>query len=62
MIDGEYLGINPALDEDPECLGTRPYYQGWLYKVKGEPDPNSLDLDGYCRHLDATIDKMLEGT
>jgi hypothetical protein len=28
--------------------------------VKGRPDPDSVDVDGYVAILDATIDKLLE--
>jgi glycine cleavage system H protein len=37
-----------------------PYEQGWLYSVRGEPEPESLDVQGYIDLLSATIHRMAE--
>jgi glycine cleavage system H protein len=56
---GEFLGENPELEGDITLVDTDPYVQGWLYKVRGRPEPSSVDVYGYVAVLDATIDKML---
>lgn len=62
---GEFLGGNPALEQDITLADTDPYGEGWLYRVRGAPDPAGLDVHGYVAALDATIDRMTgrtEGT
>lgn len=58
VAEGEFLGGNPALAEDISLVDSAGYDAGWLYAVKGSPDPNSLDVNGYISVLDATIDKL----
>ena len=58
VAEGEFLGGNPALLEDISLVDSAGYDAGWLYAVKGSPDPNSLDVNGYISVLDATIDKL----
>jgi glycine cleavage system H protein len=58
VIEGAFAGTNPQLEQDTTLVDKDPYHQGWLYLAKGTPDPNSVDIDGYIRVLDATIDKM----
>lgn len=60
VIAGEFLGGNPALAEDITLADTDPYGKGWLYCVRGQPEPNSVDVRGYTEILDLTIDKMQE--
>lgn len=56
---GEFLGANPALAAAITLIDHQPYGEGWLYQVRGEPDPGSTDVNGYIAVLDATIDTML---
>jgi glycine cleavage system H protein len=56
---GEFLGANPALAGAITLIDHDPYGKGWLYQVRGRPDPGSLDVNGYIAVLDATIDRML---
>lgn len=58
VMSGEFLGGNPELDQDVTLLDSDPYGKGWLYQVRGEPDPESVDVNGYVTHLDGTIDQM----
>lgn len=58
--DGEFAGDNPGLREDITRLDTDPYGEGWLYRVKGNPDTTAVDVHGYIAILDATIDRMQE--
>jgi glycine cleavage system H protein len=57
---GEFAGSNPALDGDITLMDAKPYAEGWLYRVRGNPDGGAVDVNGYIALLDATIDKMLE--
>ena len=59
VVAGEYLGINPVLATEITLIDTDPYGAGWLYEVRGDPEPNSVDVHGYVAILDATIDRML---
>ena len=56
---GEFLGPNPAIAGNITLIDTKPYGDGWLYAVRGAPDPTHIDVHGYIAILDATIDKML---
>ena len=60
VATGEFLGPNPALSQDPTLADNDPYQRGWLYRVRGTPDPNTIDVNGYIAVLDATIDKMID--
>lgn len=60
VVAGEFLGANPALGEDITLADTDSYNAGWLYRVRGIPDPSSVDVHGYMAALDATIDTMLK--
>jgi glycine cleavage system H protein len=60
VLNGEFLGSNPALSQDITLTDTDPYGAGWLYQVRGTPEPNSVDVVGYTEILDLTIDKMQE--
>jgi len=62
VMDGEFAGGNPALEEDACIIRTDPYEIGWLYSVGGAPEPDSLDVQGYIDLLSATIQKMAETT
>ena len=59
VADGAFVSGNADLDADPTLVDRDPYYKGWLYLVRGHPDPNALAVDGYIQVLDATIDKMV---
>jgi glycine cleavage system H protein len=62
VMQGHFHGGNPALEEDACIIRTDPYEIGWLYSVKGEPEPDSLDVHGYIELLSGTIQKMAETT
>ena len=59
IAEGQFAGANPALQEQITLVNEDPYGQGWLYLVKGGPDPKCLDAAGYAQLLDATIDRLL---
>ena len=60
VLQGTFLGANPALATSLDVLDSDRYGAGWLYAVEGTPDPAALDAAGYAAVLDATIDKMLD--
>ena len=66
VAEGKMLGIGDAVAADITIVESDPYGSGWLYRVNGRPDPDSVDVHGYIAILDATIDRMLasrhEGT
>jgi glycine cleavage system H protein len=57
---GEFLGPGEELSTDITLLESDPYGRGWLYRIKGEPDPVSVDVHGYIGLLDGTIDRLLD--
>jgi glycine cleavage system H protein len=57
---GSFLGISDALTSDITAVESDPYGRGWLYRVRGTPDPASLDVHGYIAVLDTTIDRLID--
>lgn len=55
---GEFIGGNPEAMADAALVCAEPYGRGWLYAVRGQPDPEAVDVQGYVEHLGLTIDKM----
>jgi glycine cleavage system H protein len=60
VLDGEFAGANPSLERDATLTDSDPYGEGWLYEVRGTPEPSATDVHGYAALLDLTIDKMQE--
>jgi glycine cleavage system H protein len=58
VANGSFAGGNPLIEQDPTLIDKDPYGKGWLYLIRGSPDPNSVPVEGYIQLLDATIDKM----
>jgi len=58
VMRGNFLGGNPVLDTDACIVRSEPYTTGWLYAVEGEPENGSLDVHGYLKLLDETINRM----
>lgn len=58
--EGAFLGVSDELESDITVVESDPYGRGWLYRVRGSPDPASVDVHGYIAILDATIDRLLE--
>jgi glycine cleavage system H protein len=58
VVDGVFEGANPELDADIDVIDRDRYGRGWLYRVRGTPDPAACDAAGYARLLDDTIDRM----
>jgi len=58
VATGVFQHGNDLLSSDPELFFKKPYEEGWLYRVKGEPDSEAMNVEEYCDYLDATIDQM----
>ena len=58
-LAGRFEGFNPAVDAEAALLSRDPYRKGWLFRVRGQPGDDCLDVHGYVTLLDTTIDKML---
>lgn len=58
VVQGEFVGGNAALQETITAITRDPYGAGWLYEVKGQPDPGCMDVHAYCNLLDQTIDRL----
>ncbi len=59
-VDGRFEGSNPILKDRINAINKDCFGLGWLYRVRGEPDSKCLDVHGYVKLLDKTIDKILE--
>jgi glycine cleavage system H protein len=59
VAEGTFLGTNPELRERIALIDKEPYGAGWIYAVRGTPDPRCLDVQGYRDHLDRAIDLIL---
>ena len=59
VAKGQFVTGNTGLS-DLECVTDKPYDEGWLYQVAGEPDTRAMDVDAYRALLDVTIDRILE--
>jgi len=57
--DGEFQGVGDEFRRDITVAEADPYGRGWLYSVRGRPDPATVDVQGYVALLDATIDRLL---
>jgi glycine cleavage system H protein len=60
VAEGRFAGANPALRENLALIHKDPYHTGWLYAIQGQPDARCLDVAAYGRHLDRTIDLILQ--
>jgi len=60
VMNGAFAGGNPELKVDACIVRSDPYEQGWLYAVRGEPEAESLDVQGYIELLSGTIQRMAE--
>ena len=43
-VGGEVLELNPKLEHNPELVNTDPYGEGWMIKLKIEPNTESEGL------------------
>lgn len=62
IASGEFAGENPLLSSDLSLVSRDPYGEGWLYRVRGEPDPVCVDVEGYRAILETTLDRILDNS
>lgn len=55
---GTFLGSNPLLVDRIAVVDDDRYRRGWLYEVRGTPEPQAMDMHAYAAVLDATIERM----
>lgn len=55
---GAFVRENPVLAADPRRFDIDPYNEGWLYELRGTPDPLAVNAVGYTQLLDLAIDKI----
>ena len=60
VAEGEFSGGNPIAGAGTDLVCSDPYGEGWLYRIRGKPDPGVVTVQGYIEHLERTIDKMQE--
>ena len=54
-VSGEVIGVNEALEDEPELVNSGPYTDGWLYTVQPEDISeldDSLDAEAYAAELE----------
>jgi glycine cleavage system H protein len=56
---GQFAGEAGPLRRDVTLAESDPYGDGWLYRLRGTPAQDAVDVHGYVAVLDATIDKMM---
>lgn len=57
-MSGCFRSANPGLDRDLAAVKAKPYGEGWLYEVAGDPGADCVEAAGYASLLDETIDRM----
>ncbi len=58
VVEGAFLGSNPLLVDRIAVVDDDRYRRGWLYEVRGAPEPDAMDMHRYAALLDETIDRM----
>ncbi|OTA21772.1 glycine cleavage system H protein [Xenorhabdus beddingii] len=49
-LSGEIIAVNPELGDSPELVNSKPYHEGWLFRLKVTDEKelaNLLDAEGY---------------
>jgi glycine cleavage system H protein len=59
VVDGTFVGFNSELNTKPELIDKDAYDRGWLFQVRGKPDPTCVDCAGYIELLDRAVDRIL---
>ena len=59
VLEGSFSIVNPALKDKITAINKDSYGSGWLYEVRGQPDPKCVDVHAYQILLDQTIGRIL---
>ncbi len=62
ILEGHFQAANSALEEDLTLVNQDPHGRGWLYAARGTPAASCVDVAGYVKILDETIDRLRGGT
>lgn len=60
VLEGTFSIANPSLKDNITVITKDPYFSGWLYEGRGQPDAKCMDVHAYETLLDQTIDRILE--
>jgi glycine cleavage system H protein len=60
VAGGVFLHSNPLLVDRIAVVDDDRYRRGWLYEVRGEREPQAMDMHAYAALLDETIQRMRE--
>ncbi|MCX6619868.1 MAG: glycine cleavage system protein H, partial [Acidobacteria bacterium] len=58
-VEGEFLGAGDGIAADITLMERDPYGRGWLYRVRGQPAPDTLDVEGYIAVLNEAVDAVI---
>lgn len=58
VAGGVFAGSNPLLADRIAVVDDDRYRRGWLYEVRGEREPDAMDMQAYAALLDETIDRL----
>lgn len=56
VISGEFLDTGDGISAGITLIDSDPYQRGWLYRVRGNPAADALDVHGYAAILDRAVD------
>ena len=56
VVSGEFLNSGDEISADITLIDSDPYQRGWLYRVRGDPAADAVDVHGYAAILDAAVD------
>lgn len=61
VAEGEFLQAGEEIASDITLIGSDPYGLGWLYRVRGKPTAESVDVHAYIALLDEAVDNVIRG-
>ena len=61
VAEGEFLCACEEIISDITLIGSDPYGLGWLYRVRGKPAAESIDVHAYITLLNEAVDNVIRG-
>jgi glycine cleavage system H protein len=58
VVEGAFERGNPAIHAEACLTHSDPHAAGWLYAIRGTPEPGALDVHGYIELLAGQIDRL----
>ena len=59
VVAGEFLESGDGISADITLIDSDPYERGWLYRVRGTAQADTVDVYAYMAILDAAVDLAL---